>query len=84
MEPVEGVDLVPKSRWKLVSFHSPAVGMRLTIFFLFFCFPPLFLELLHLQAADGCVHPVQQSELLSGISCYVWTAGEVTHEDEEH
>jgi hypothetical protein len=72
MEPVEGVESVPKSRWKLVSERSECLYHML-----------MFLELLYLQAKNGCLYPMQQQKLLPGISRYLWSPSKTTFEDEK-
>jgi hypothetical protein len=58
-EPVQDVEKVPKTRWKLVSGNKSLVhGKRLIIV----------VVVLYLQAEDGCLHPMWAQIMLRGVS----------------
>lgn len=58
-EPVQDVEKVPKTRWKLVRVLPQ----------MFTDFANLDLDMLHLQAENGCMYPMRPQILLRGVPC---------------
>ena len=62
MEPVQDVEKVPKTRWRLVS------CMAMTLCVQILKHPE---DLLHLQAKNGCMYTMRQQSMLRGVPRYV-------------
>lgn len=76
MEPIDGIEDIPKQRWKLVldpfgilCFKSSAND-----------FP---IDLLYLSTTNGRLHSVQQQKLLYRFSCHLCPEGQTIPQDEE-
>lgn len=70
MEPVEGVELVPKSRWKLVGKEPSCSGSS------------LWLDLLVVQGEVRRLHPMRQPKLLHRVPCHLCSPNGTPPRDE--
>jgi hypothetical protein len=65
-EPVQDVEKVPKTRWKLVRFQDYSLHEQLTDYLL---------VVLHLQTEDGSVYPMRPQVMFRSLSCHMCTKG---------